>query len=106
MQTSAHPLKPRHLKQQRQSFWTVYRCLERRAELNNLIAWATRKHLTGPRRCYQSRLSDEERRLFRYHLHSPRTLRWAQLLFAVKTLCLPPKRHHKGAAAAYRYRPS
>lgn len=55
-----------------QEFWAILRSLNRRAELGRLVAWATRKQLPGPREFYQSRLLDEEIRMSRHVIVSPR----------------------------------
>ena len=87
-----------------QQFWVIYRCLERRADLERLIVWAARKRLSGPLNLYQTRLSDEEQRLFRHRIHHPRPLWYAHVLFWLMGVVCPPKRYYsKGAAAVYRY---
>ncbi len=45
------------------TFQALMHYMHRRAELEWLIQWATRKHLPGPAKCYQRRLLDEEQRL-------------------------------------------
>jgi hypothetical protein len=84
-------------------FWTILRLLNRRAELERLVSWATRKSLPGPRGFYHSRLLDEEVRLSRYTITSPRlVVTLAYLLHNFNRLVFPPRRYmRRGAAAAY-----
>ncbi len=86
-----------------QHFWALLRTLNRRAELERLISWATCKRLTGPREFYRSRLLDEEVRLSRYALRSPRwVVTLAYLVHCFNRLVFPPRRHmRRGAAASY-----
>lgn len=78
--------------------------LNRRVELRQLICWARRKRLSGPRRAYENRLIDEELRLGRYVLVYPRftlTLRW---LHWIGRRALPRLRRRPRSGAAARYR--
>lgn len=86
-----------------QYFWPLLHTLNRRAELERLIAWATRKRLTGPREFYRSRLLDEEMRLSRYAITAPRwVVTLAYLLHNFNRLAFPPRRYmRRGAAAPY-----
>ena len=78
-------------------------CLNRQDELSRLIAWANRKHLHGPRKAYQIKLDDTERRLFHYQVSSPRLIVYARLLHNLKKVLFPPPHsHRKGATSAYR----
>lgn len=84
-------------------FWSLLRTLNRRAELERLVAWAARKRLTGPRELYRSRLLDEEVRLARQAIMSPRlVVTLAYLVHYFNRLVFPPRRYmRRGAAAAY-----
>lgn len=86
-----------------QHFWLLLRTLNRRAELERLVIWATRKRLAGPREFYRSRLLDEEVRLSRYTTTSPRlVVTLANLVHYSNRLAFPPRRYmRRGAAAAY-----
>lgn len=78
--------------------------LNRQRELSRLIAWASRKHLRGPRRSYQLRLDDTERTLFRHQVSAPRLTAIARLLLNFNRLIFPTPRYFpKGSASAYRY---
>jgi hypothetical protein len=86
-----------------QTFCAVYRSLNRKGELERLARWATHKNLPGPRRAYQHRVDDEERRIMRYAFHSPRLVRWARLLQWLSLLVRKTPRYPaKGSAAHYR----
>ncbi len=86
-----------------QELSAIYGVLHRQAELERLIAWARRKHLTGPRQFYQFRLAEAERRLMHYQIHSRRLWRLMRFLYAIgQCLCLPPRYHARGSAANYR----
>lgn len=65
MQTHHHP-SPWH------TFWSIVRAYERRDDLKRLTRWAERKQLSGPLRCYQNRLADEESRLFQHQVRRRR----------------------------------
>lgn len=76
--------------------------LNRMSELKRLIAWAEKRGLTKVRNAYQVKLVDEERRLFRYTLRSPRHTVWAKRLRLLNTIISPAPRYPaKGAAAIY-----
>lgn len=81
----------------------ILACYNRRAELQRLIDWAYRKRLAGPRHFYKLSLQDEEIRLNRYALVYPTQVRWARLLYSIRTTLFPAQRfHRKGSAAGYR----
>lgn len=85
------------------TFYTIYCALNRRADLERLVAWATRKRRPGPRRLYLSRLRDEEQRLARYGMRSPRLVGWAMAAHRLHALLSPrPRYPARGSAAAYR----
>ncbi|NOG65557.1 MAG: hypothetical protein HND46_19240 [Chloroflexi bacterium] len=76
--------------------------LNRMSELKRLIAWADKKGLTEVRNAYQVKLMDEERKLFRYRVRSPRHTTWAKRLHLLNTIISPTPRYPaKGAAAIY-----
>ncbi len=86
-----------------QRFWAVYRCLERRSDLQRLIDWAKRKRLKGPLNLYYTRMGDEEARLLGYTMRCRRTLWWARCFHWLSTTLNPPPRYRaKGSAARYR----
>jgi len=87
----------------RHEFWTMMYLLNRRAEIARLVLWATRKHLPGPRKYYQARLLDEEVRLSRQILVTPRFIvTLAYLVHNVNRLVFPPPHYlPKSSAAGY-----
>ncbi len=85
------------------NFRAILGILHRRAELRQLIKWATRKRLTKPLRLYERRLQEEEDRLFQYRRRARHLLIWAQIVRWIGALIAPsPRYHRKGAAAKYR----
>lgn len=85
-------------------FCAVYRALNRRSELERLLAWAARKRLSGPRRLYEKRYADVERALFRYGRRSPHLVNRARVLHWIGRLInKPPRYPSRGAAAGYKY---
>ncbi len=83
-------------------FWVILRLHNRRAELQRLVRWATRKRLPGPRTCYERHLDDVELRLFRYRVHFPTVTRWARWTHRIKCVLFPPPRYPaRGSAAGY-----
>src|SRR5258708_32327770 len=86
-------------------FWAIYCCLTRQAELERLIRWAEKKRLKNPRKCYQSRLEDERRRIFFYRVRSPRLTFLARWLQRLNTVINPSPRYYRGGSAVgYRTR--
>ena len=88
-----------------QQFYAIYCALNRQAELQRLVEWASRKRLKGPRNYYQLCLQDTQRRIFTLQVRSPRltTLAWSLQYF--NTLLFPTPRYFpSGAAKAYRNR--
>jgi hypothetical protein len=84
-------------------FWIILYCLNRRAELIRLVDLAKRKRLSGPLRCYQNRLEDEEIRLNFYTLRHPQLTKWTRWFHRFNDLILPPPRYlRQGSAAIYR----
>src|SRR5258706_11590540 len=84
-------------------FWAIYCCLTRQAELQRLILWAKKKRLKNPRKCYQSRLEDERRRIFFYRVRSPRLTFLARWLQRLNTVINPSPRYYRsGSAVGYR----
>jgi hypothetical protein len=84
--------------------FAILHCLNRRDELIRLIRWSEKKGLSGPRHCYQTRLDDEARRLFRYSVNYPTLTRITRILVNVKRLITPiPSYLPKGSASMYRY---
>src|SRR5215212_1676442 len=83
-------------------FWSIYRCLERRDDLEGLIVWAKRKRFLSPLVCYQNRVVDEELRLNRYMLNYPHLMIRARGFKYINDLIsAKPKYHTKGLAARY-----
>lgn len=78
------------------------RILQRTDELVDLFLWARRKGLERPLRCYQSRLVDEENRLFRAAVRTPRLVQLACIVHRFKKQLLPTPRYYRGYAAKYR----
>jgi len=84
-------------------FYTILSILNREAELGRLVDWATRKRLPDPRKAYQNRLADEERRLFRYTLDHPGLTVWTRRLRWLGSILSPTPRYYpRGSAAKYR----
>ena len=85
--------------------WTAtYRLLwlfNRRTELTRLIAWAKRKKLAGPRKCYERHLDDIEQKLLRYSLRHPGPAKWAFRLQQISSWLSPPPRYPRPGAASY-----
>jgi len=82
----------------------IWKCLQRRSELNELICWAKRKRVPHVRQHYFSYLCDEEKRLLRYCVSQPRltvTLRY--LFWIYRHLMDRPRYYVKGAAQKYRF---
>lgn len=52
-------------------FLCSLRALNRRCELQRLVAWAEGKRLERPLRLYRDRLREEDARLLRYRIHAP-----------------------------------
>lgn len=83
-------------------FWTILRLINRQAELQRLVSWAERKHLSGPRRCYETHLEDTNQVLLRYWLNYPGIAHWAQRAHYLNRVLSPVLRYPKlGSAAAY-----
>src|SRR5690242_4978675 len=77
----------------------------RREELQGLIIWATQKNISGPLRLYKQRYQDEELRIARYKLRSPKLMEIARIaVFINKIVSSNPQYKAKGAAARYRYK--
>lgn len=82
--------------------WSVLRLLNRQAELEQLIAWAERKRLAGPLRCYTFHLRDTERLLFRYRVNNSAAVHGAMWLYRLRRALFPPPRYlTHGAARGY-----
>jgi hypothetical protein len=93
-----------HLRASCWEFWAILYALNRRGELERLIRWAARKRLTGPLKCYQHRLDDEDRRIWRYTVQSPRLVAWAHRVHRLNKLINPAPRYlARGSAAGYAY---
>lgn len=87
-----------------QDFCAVFRILNRQGELRRLTNWATQKNLPGPRELYERRLLDEESKLTRFAVHSPRLVRWVRLLHKLSYLVRKsPRFPAKGSASVYQY---
>jgi hypothetical protein len=91
---------------QRLEFASAYCLLGREAELHRLIAWATRKRLTKPRKVYQNRLYETQVALTRIRIRSPRIWHLAWVCFTIADWLFPPPRHlQKGSGAGYKFKP-
>ena len=73
-------------------FYTNLKAFYRRRELRRLVPWVLRKNLKNPLKLCQTRLEDEEKRLFHYALTTPRLYRAAYRLVQFSTIIshLPP----------------
>ena len=79
--------------------------LHRRADLERLIQWATRKRLLGPRMHYRMLRMDTEQRLLQHQFRYPRLTWWLRFFFALSAMLLPSQHYHrKGAASKYKLR--
>lgn len=86
-------------------FWSIFRRLERREQLEGLLKWSKKKRLLGPHRLYQRHFIDIELNLSRKSCRHPKLTKWAYFLYELKTLISPtPKYYTKGSAAIYRFR--
>ncbi len=87
-----------------QEVYTILRIFNRRNELNRLITWSERKRLKNPNRLYQNRLVDEDRKLLRYSIASPKLTSIARIVHVLNRLISAPPRYlPKGSARIYRY---
>lgn len=85
-------------------YWTICGILNRKNDLEQLVAWAIRKRLAAPRQLYQRLLIDEDNRLWKYERRSPLATRLAQFAISLNTLLNPQQsRYVKGYASKYRY---
>jgi hypothetical protein len=86
-------------------FWAISGTLERRDDLERLVAWATRKKLAGVKNYYKRLLTDTELLLADRNIRRPKLSFWSiQLYFAYRILFPPPSYYKKGAALRYRLR--
>lgn len=93
-----------NLRQFISDYWTICGILNRKYDLEQLVAWATRKRLAAPRQLYQRLLIDEDKRLWKYERRSPLAARFAQIAVSLNALLNPPRsRYTKGYASKYRY---
>jgi hypothetical protein len=86
-------------------YWSVCGSLNRKHDLEQLIAWATQKRLARPLAHYQKLLIDEEQRLWRYQQRHSFTFAIAELAVVLSDVLNPKPKHtyFKGYAAKYRY---
>ncbi len=76
--------------------------LNRLYELRNLVRWAQRRGLAGPRDAYRWKLAEAASDFFAYRIYHPRLVRWVARLHRLNRLLNPPPRwYRKGAAARY-----
>jgi hypothetical protein len=85
-----------------QTFWHIYRLLQRRGELQSLIAWSKKKRLPKNEQTYASLLVDEEQRFFRASLYLPILTNLAHTLFMMMGLITSSPYYYKGYAAKYK----
>lgn len=82
--------------------YSILCTLNRRNELSRLVCWAERRELPHPLRLYRTRLVDEEKRILRYRVNSPRLLRYAYFLHYLSRFINPtPQYLAKGSARIY-----
>lgn len=86
------------------TYWSICGSLNRKHDLEQLIAWATRKHLTRPLAHYQKLLIDEEQRLWRYQQRHPLASTFAELAVSLSDYINPKTKtaYFRGHAAKYR----
>ena len=85
-----------------QRFNLIVAALHRQHDLTGLVQWAKRKRLADVQHAYTNRLLDEESRLARYKVCSPRLFWWATLAVHVHRLIVPQPRYKpRGFAAKY-----
>jgi len=103
MMNAHNPTTKRYqLRQNWGQFRAIQQTLSRQAELERLVAWAERKCLPSPRRCYEEWLTEIDRRLFRWSVEAPRMVRWARGVHALSAVLFPePAYHRSGSAAGY-----
>jgi hypothetical protein len=88
-----------------QEFNKMVGALHRCAELKALMVWGKRKKAYGPLAVYAGRLMDEEMRIARFAMRSPRLFFWARLAQRINRLVTSePKYKPRGSAAKYRYK--
>lgn len=86
-------------------FWSIFRSLERRQQLEELLKWSKKKQLLGPHRLYQRHYVDIEIRLANKNIRHPELTKWAYFLYDLKTAIAPaPKPYARGSASIYRLR--
>jgi hypothetical protein len=78
-----------------QTFWRIYQLLQRRAELQSLIGWSSKKRLLKVEQAYALRLADDEQRLFRLSLHFPNLTNLARILIMVKRITTPSSHYYR-----------
>jgi hypothetical protein len=87
-----------------QEWHTILQVYNRQKQLSGLIAWAKRKRLSRPRKLYEHRLEEEQNRLFRYKLGSPRLSSLAYIAYVIRRIFIPTPRYpRKGSASIYHY---
>jgi len=81
----------------------IWRNLDQRSELKELVRWAKRKKLDGPRQAYQSRLIATEEFLFKCRVRRRGLLLFCELLYTIQWLLVPrPNYYRKGSASKYK----
>lgn len=86
-------------------FWAIFHKLARQDDLENLVAWARRKRLTGQASYYNSLLTETAIDLNRYAVREHQRYLWANRLYTLHRLINPSrKKHPHGSAAMYRRR--
>ncbi|GIL14740.1 MAG: hypothetical protein BroJett038_34600 [Chloroflexota bacterium] len=87
------------------SYWSICGTLNRKHDLEQLVAWATRKRLIRQLALYRKLLIDEEQRLWRYQRHYPLAATLAELAVSLSNFLNPkPKAtYFRGYAAKFRH---
>jgi hypothetical protein len=84
-------------------FWSIWQIVERRNDLERLVAWARRKKLKGVREHYKFLLMETEVRLAEKNIRHHNLFVCATTLNLVFRMFFPsPTSHKKGAAVRYK----
>mgnify|MGYP001275848636 CR=1 FL=1 len=82
----------------------ILRNLTEQSELNELIRWAKRKKLNGPRQAYQCKLVEVEEFLAKCKEKRRALIIFCELLFTAQQILVPKQKYYtKGSAAKYKF---
>jgi hypothetical protein len=84
-------------------FLSIWEIVERRNDLERLVAWARRKKLKGVREHYKFLLMETEIHLADKNIRHHKLFMWATTLNLVfRMICPSPTSYKKGAAVRYK----